>query len=114
MCSGSSVCGKKVRSGSGKIGTSALATDGSADGGELEGGDGVETLDDAAGQSQEGRGLCGGGLADHDGNARVAALARLISRGMRVRTGPPHSSATRSPPPSPKMAYSPPVSGATK
>src|SRR5262249_59579746 len=77
MGSGRSVCGKKVRSGSGKMGTSALATEGSADGGELEGGDGVEPLDDAAGQSQEGRGLRGGGLADHDGDARVTALARL-------------------------------------
>src|SRR5262250_356965 len=81
MCSGRSVCGKSVRSGSGKMGTSALATDGSADGRELESGDGVETLDDAAGQSQEGCGLGGGGLADHDGHARVTALARLHLEG---------------------------------
>src|SRR5262252_8275559 len=81
MCRGSSVCGKKVRSGSGKMGTSALGTDGSADGRELERRDGVETLDDTAGQGEEGRGLGGSGLTDHDGYARIAALARLHFEG---------------------------------
>src|SRR5262245_48868857 len=81
MCRGRKVCGKKVRSGSGKMGTSALATDGSADGRELERRDGVETLDDSAGQGEKGRGLRGSGLTDHDGYARVPALARVHFKG---------------------------------
>src|SRR5437870_13750040 len=116
MCRGSMVCGKNVRSGSGKIGTKIWPTGpcASPDGGELEGRQAVEPLDNALGEAAERPGLGRVRLADRDGHALVAPLRVSISRGMRARRGTSNSPATFSPPPSPKMAYLAPVSGATK
>src|SRR5215813_1040308 len=79
MWRGRSVCGKKVRSGSGKIGTKTLATakSGSADGGHLERREGSEPLDDAVGQREERASLRGTGLPHDYGDARVAPFARV-------------------------------------
>src|SRR5256885_13554372 len=83
MCRGSMVCGKNVRSGSGKIGTKIWPTGpcASPDGGELEGRQAVEALDHALGEAAERLGLGRGRLADRDGHALVAALARVHLEG---------------------------------
>src|SRR5437773_11745514 len=77
--SGSSVWGKKVRSGSGKIGTKILATakSASADGRQLERREGPQPLGHAIGQRAESSGLARVGLANHDGDARIAAFSRV-------------------------------------
>src|SRR5260370_14594302 len=83
MCRGSMVWGKNVRSGSGKIGTKTWPTGACAspDGGELEGRQAVEPLDHALGEVTEGLGLGRIRLADRDGHALVAALARVHLEG---------------------------------
>src|SRR5207237_10478767 len=83
MCRGSMVCGKNVRSGSGKIGTKIWPTGpcASPDGGELEGRQAVEPLDHALGEASERPGLGRVRLADRDGHALVAALARVHLEG---------------------------------
>src|ERR1700704_3811999 len=77
--SGSTVWGKKVRSGSGKIGRKILATANlvSADGRQLEGREGSQTLGDGVGESAEGRGLARVGLTHHDRDARIATFSRV-------------------------------------
>src|SRR3989454_8432622 len=83
MCRGSMVCGKNVRSGSGKIGTKIWPTGpcASPDRGELEGRQAVEPLDHALGEVAERLGLGRVRLADRDGYALVAALARVHLEG---------------------------------
>src|SRR5437773_984785 len=88
--SGSSVWGKKVRSGSGKIGRKILATakSASADGRQLERREGPQPLGHAIGQRAKSSGLARVGLANHDGDARIARARWHVED--EVVEGAPH------------------------